>query len=76
MIGQALSLTAIGLVIGLAAAYAVARSISSLFFGVGPADVPALAVTCLLAIAATILAALWPTRRALRVEPTVALRED
>jgi putative ABC transport system permease protein len=76
VIGQALSLTAIGLLIGLAAAYAVARSISSLFFGVGPADVPALAVTCLLAIAATILAALWPTRRALRVEPTVALREE
>jgi putative ABC transport system permease protein len=76
VVGQALALTAAGVVIGLAAAYAIGRSIASLFFGVSAADAQVLALTCLVSVAAALLATLWPARRALRVEPTVALREE
>ena len=74
--GTALRLTVSGLAAGLIGTYIVARGISSLFFGVSPADAMTLAATSLLVIAAALVASASPTRRALRVEPTVALKEE
>jgi predicted permease len=73
---EAVLLVAAGVVVGLPAAWAVAKLVSSLLYGVNPADpASALAATAVLALAA--LAAAWiPARRASRVDPTVALRYE
>ena len=74
--GKALRLTAAGAGLGLVIAYVVARWISSVFFGVGPADAGTLAATCLLLVAAAALATVQPARRAVRIEPAEALKND
>jgi putative ABC transport system permease protein len=76
ILGKALRLAAIGVGLGLIGAYAAARSISSLFFGVGPADAATLSAACVLLVVAAAGASLHPTRHAVRVEPAVALRND
>jgi putative ABC transport system permease protein len=76
VLAQAFQLTAAGVLIGLASAFAIARWISSLFFGVGPADVTTLAVTCLLLMTAAFLATASPARRAVRIDPAIALRSE
>lgn len=71
-----LRLALAGTVIGLGAALAVTRGLSSLLHGVDPADPIALAgATCVLLIIAA-LATLLPAWRASRVDPLVALRSE
>ncbi len=74
VVGQALAMTAGGLVVGLAAAFALVRYLSTFLFGVSAHD-PAsfLAVPIVLAIVA-IVAAAAPARRAARVDPQRVLR--
>jgi predicted permease len=69
-------LLVIGLVIGAALAVMSARTAQSLLFGLEPGDPLTLgvAITALAAVAA--LAAYWPARRAARLDPLVALREE
>ena len=71
---QGLKLTALGLLIGLAAAYALTRYMQSLLFGVRAADPLTFAAIALLLIAAALLACWIPARRATKVDPMVALR--
>ena len=75
-VAQALRATAIGGVIGMALAYALGRAVSSLLFGVKPADPAAVlgAVAVLLAVAA--VAAYFPARRAAAIDPMEALRYE
>jgi ABC-type antimicrobial peptide transport system permease subunit len=73
---QGLVLTSVGLVVGLAGAFAMNRLIASLLFGVQPTD-----PTTLVAVVATItlvaaLACWLPAWRASRVDPIVVLRDD
>jgi len=74
--GEGIRLIAIGGLVGLAVALSVARLLQSLLFGVGAHD-PATygAVAVLLAVVA-IVATLIPARRAMRVDPAVALRSE
>ena len=66
----------VGVVVGLVAAAAMARSISSLLFGVQPIDPLTFAgVAMLLALTAT-LATMLPALRAAHVDPVVALRDE
>jgi len=66
---------AVGLAIGLAAAWAVSGIFASLVFGVTPTE-PALYLIVVAVLALVALAAAWlPARRAARVDPIVALRE-
>jgi putative ABC transport system permease protein len=76
ILGQSLKLILIGVVLGLAGAFAVARFLASLVFGVSTHDVGTfLAVAVLLMVVA--MAASWiPARRAMRVDPVVALRHE
>ena len=76
IVGQAVRLTATGILLGLAGAVATARLIASLLFGVQPLDAVTWAGTCLLMLAASVLASSVPARRATRVDPTVALRSE
>jgi ABC-type antimicrobial peptide transport system permease subunit len=76
VIGQGLRVTVVGIAIGLALSAMAARLLAGLLYGVSPTDAAtwAAAVSVWLAVA---LAACWlPARRAARVEPVVALRQD
>jgi predicted permease len=69
-------LIAVGLGIGLAAGVAVVRGVASLLYGVRPFE-PSLVALSAVPIVAVAFAACWlPARRAARVDPIVALRED
>jgi putative ABC transport system permease protein len=74
VISEALRLTLIGLAVGLAGAWWLGRAGSSLLFGVTATDpLTFIAVSLLLTLVAT-AACFFPARRAMRVDPIVALR--
>jgi putative ABC transport system permease protein len=76
VIGGGLRLAVGGVVIGAAAAAATTRLLGSMLYGVGPADpFTFVAITVLVAVIA-LLASYVPARRALRINPTEALRAD
>jgi putative ABC transport system permease protein len=66
--------TAIGVAIGIAGSFALTRTTRSLLFGVSPTDAVTLAGVSLLLAGVSLLACWIPTRRAMRVDPIVALR--
>lgn len=65
-----------GVVIGLAASVAFARVLAGLLYGVTPADPAALMLATLFLVAVAVLAVYLPARRALHVDPIVALRAE
>jgi putative ABC transport system permease protein len=73
---QGLALTAVGLVVGIAAAIAVGRWMASLLFGVGPMDLGAYAAAVGIMIAAAALASYVPARRAANIDPIETLRAE
>ena len=76
VIGHGLRLTAVGLVIGLAGAAFTTRALASLLYGVNPLDPLTFAAIIVLLIITTTIAAYVPVRRALRIDPTEALRAE
>jgi putative ABC transport system permease protein len=75
-IGGGMRLAGIGLAVGAAAAFLATRTMTSLLFGVDASDpVTYVAIACLLALAA-FAACYVPARRALAVDPIVALRYE
>ena len=73
---QGMFLAAIGLVFGLFAAFGSTRLAGSLLYGVNPSDpVIFIGVTSLLAFAA-FAACYFPARRALKINPVIALRTE
>jgi ABC-type antimicrobial peptide transport system permease subunit len=73
---QGLSLTLVGLVVGLAGALAVNRLAAALFFGVEAADPLTYAAVALFICLVGAVACYAPARRATRVDPVVVLRQD
>jgi ABC-type antimicrobial peptide transport system permease subunit len=73
---EALLLVLIGVAIGLPAVFAATRLVSSLLFGLKPADPVSLSVAVLLMIVVAALAGYIPARRATKVDPMVALRYE
>ena len=74
VLAQALSLTALGLALGIAGALVATRLLSSLLYGISPTDPATFAGSALLLAGVAAVASYLPTRRAARVDPTVALR--
>jgi putative ABC transport system permease protein len=64
----------LGLVIGLAGVFGLARFVSSLLFGVGEHDPMTIAAVALILAAVALIACYIPARRAAKVDPSVALR--
>lgn len=76
MLRDVLILLAVGLALGLAASLAAGRLVVSLLYGIKPNDPLQLAVAVLVLACATTLAAYLPARRAARLNPMAALREE
>ena len=76
MIGQGVRLSAIGLGLGLVAAFGLTRVMKSLLVGVSPTDPLTFAAIGAFFFAVTIVACWLPARRAARVDPIVALRAE
>jgi ABC-type antimicrobial peptide transport system permease subunit len=74
MIGRALRLTAVGLVIGLPAAYLATRLMSSMLYGVIAPDLFIFAILAIVLAAGALVAGYIPARRAAHIDPIVALR--
>jgi putative ABC transport system permease protein len=73
---QGLTLSAVGAVIGVGAAMALGRLMSSLLFGVGPMDPTAYVAAVVVTIAAAALASYLPARRAAKIDPIETLRAE
>jgi predicted permease len=76
VLGQGLTFTAIGVAVGMAIALSARRFLQTLLVGVSPYD-PSILIGVPLILAVVMLAACWlPARRASRVDPIRALRQE
>ena len=73
---RCLMLTVAGVVPGVALAYAAGRSMQALLAGVAPADALTLAAAVGLVVVMTVAGSVFPTLRALRVNPIIAIRAE
>jgi predicted permease len=73
---QGLTLTVVGLIVGLAGALAMNRLIASMLFGVQPTDPATLVAVVTTITIVAVVACLLPAWKASRVDPIVVLRED
>jgi ABC-type antimicrobial peptide transport system permease subunit len=71
---QGMSMTALGMAIGLAGALATSRVMASMLFRVPPADPTILAGSALCLALVAALAAYFPARRATSIDPRTALQ--
>jgi putative ABC transport system permease protein len=76
VVGQGLKLAGLGIAIGVVAAIGLARLMSSLLYGISATDFETFAGVSILLALVAVLACYVPARRAMRVDPTVALRHE
>lgn len=76
VVGQGMSLIAIGIAIGLFGAVAAGRALMSLLYNVGAIDAGAVVLAVLSLVVVALIACCVPARRATRVDPIVALRTE
>src|SRR5579859_4670500 len=76
VIGQGLVPVALGVAIGATAAFGLTRLVASELYGVKPSDPATFIGATLLVLAVSVLACCIPARRAMRVDPIVALRYE
>ena len=76
VVGQGLKLAGIGIAIGIAGALGLARLMSSLLYGISATDFETFAGVSILLALVALLACFIPAQRAMRVDPTVALRYE
>jgi len=76
VVRQGMTLVVSGVALGLIAAFAVTRLVGSLLFGVGAADPATFVIASLSLVGVAALAGYLPARRATKVDPLIALRQD
>jgi putative ABC transport system permease protein len=76
VVGRGLALAAIGVAVGLASSFGLTRLMSSLLYGVKATDPATFFMAAALLSAVAVLACYVPARRATRVDPIAALRQD
>jgi putative ABC transport system permease protein len=76
VVGQGFRLALIGTVIGVFAAFALTRLMTSLLFGITASDPATFAIVIVLLPAVALLACYLPARRAMKIDPLVALRYE
>ena len=76
IVGGGMKLAAAGVIIGIAAAVALAQLVESMLFDVAPSDLVSYAATSALLLAIAMLACYLPARRAMRVDPIVTLQAE
>ena len=76
VVAGGLALVAIGAAIGIAGALLLLRPLGALLFGVTPYDLPTYATVVLVLGAIAALASYLPARRAARIDPLTALRQE
>jgi putative ABC transport system permease protein len=76
VVKKVMSLALLGVLIGMALALALARSMSSLLYGVSATDPVTFGLVALLLTAVALLACYIPARRAVKVDPKIALKYE
>jgi putative ABC transport system permease protein len=76
VLGQTMRLTAAGLVVGVLAAAFATRFIASLLFGITSADTLTWLAAASVLVVVALLATIVPARRAVRIDPLIALRQE
>lgn len=76
VVSEGLIQTAVGLALGLTAAVLMMRAFQTLLYGVSPADPTTLAGVAVALMATATVACLVPARRAMRIDPVAALRQE
>jgi putative ABC transport system permease protein len=76
VVGQGLKLAGIGITIGVVAAFGLARLMSSLLYGISVTDFETFAGVSILLAFVAFVACYIPARRAMRVDPVIALRYE
>ena len=76
IVGEGLVMAGAGLAIGAVGAWLLTGTMKTMLYEVSPLDPAVFAMTAVAVLAVTILASYVPARRALRVDPMVALRAD
>lgn len=76
VLGQGMAMAGAGIGVGLAAGFGLTRLISGLLYGVGATDVATFAGVSLTLAIIALLACYIPARRAVKVEPMIALRYE
>jgi putative ABC transport system permease protein len=74
VVGSSLRYTLAGTLVGLAASWALARSVKSLLYGVAEHDLVSFSVPPLVLVTVAILASVFPMYRAIRIDPAESLR--